>query len=154
MAATDLDLRGTWGDRTFGPTTVQELERGYDMGVGSMRVDLRGVELPPGRTTLPLELGAGEIQVLVPDDLCVPDRRRRSDRRRRRRQRRAGRRRPRRRRPARRSRRARRTVRLDVDLGLGAVRVGDAFTDRHGPGRWHLDDGTGYDPAVACAGTP
>ena len=41
------------------------------MGAGSMRVDLRDVEFPPGRTTLPLELGAGEIQVLVPDDLCV-----------------------------------------------------------------------------------
>ena len=46
------------------------------------------------------------------------------------------------------------TVRLDVDLGLGAVRVGDYFTDRHGPGEWHVDGTTGYDPAVACAGTP
>ena len=133
VAATDLDLRGTWGDRTFTPTTIQEVERGYDMGAGSMRVDLRDVELPPGRTTLPLELGAGEIQVLVPDDLCVltdakvrmgavdggndeqggvdldiVDRRAVAP--------------------------GTPTVRLDVDLGLGAVRVGDYFTDRHGPG--------------------
>jgi hypothetical protein len=36
-----------------------------------MRVDLRDLELPPGRTELPLELGIGEIQVLVPDDMCV-----------------------------------------------------------------------------------
>ncbi len=153
VAATDLDLRGTWGDRTFTPTTLQEVERGYDMGAGSMRVDLRDVEFPPGRTTLPLELGAGEIQVLVPDDLCVltdakvrmgavdggndeqggvdldiVDRRAVVP--------------------------GTPTVRLDVDLGLGAVRVGDYFTDRHGPGEWHLDDTTGYDPAVACAGTP
>ena len=41
------------------------------MGLGSMRVDVRDVELPPGRTDLPLEIGMGEIQVLVPDDLCV-----------------------------------------------------------------------------------
>jgi len=41
------------------------------MGVGAMRVDLRELELPPGRTELPLEIGVGEIQVLVPDDMCV-----------------------------------------------------------------------------------
>ena len=71
VAATDLDVRGTWGDRTFRPGTVSELERGYEMGVGSMRVDVRDVELPPGRTDLPLEIGMGEIEVLVPDDVCV-----------------------------------------------------------------------------------
>ena len=38
---------------------------------GRMKVDLRDVDLPPGRTDLPLELGMGEIQVLVPDDVCV-----------------------------------------------------------------------------------
>jgi hypothetical protein len=41
------------------------------MGLGSLKVDVRDVELPPGRTDLPLEIGMGEIQVLVPDDLCV-----------------------------------------------------------------------------------
>jgi phage shock protein PspC (stress-responsive transcriptional regulator) len=71
VAATDLDVRGTWGDRTFRPATVAELGDGYEMGVGSMRVDLRELELPPGRTELPLEIGVGEIQVLVPDDMCV-----------------------------------------------------------------------------------
>lgn len=71
VAATDLDVRGTWGDRTFRPATVAELGDGYEMGVGSMRIDLRDLELPPGRTELPLQLGVGEIQVLVPDDMCV-----------------------------------------------------------------------------------
>ena len=36
-----------------------------------MTVDLRDVELPPGRTDLPLELGMGEVQVMVPEDMCV-----------------------------------------------------------------------------------
>jgi hypothetical protein len=128
VAATDLDVRGTWGDRTFRPATVAELGDGYEMGVGSMRVDLRDLELPPGRTELPLQLGVGEIQVLVPDDMCVtsdgnislgvmdtgggeqggvdvdvtdgraPD-------------------------PG------VRYLHLDVDLGIGAVRVGDRFFD-------------------------
>jgi len=71
VAATDLDVRGTWGDRTFRPGTVAELGRGYEMGVGSMKVDTRDVELPTGRTDLPLDIGMGEILVLVPDDVCV-----------------------------------------------------------------------------------
>jgi phage shock protein PspC (stress-responsive transcriptional regulator) len=71
VAATDLDVRGTWGDRTFRPADVAELAGGYDMGVGSMRVDMRDVDLPAGRTDLRLDLGMGEIQVIVPDDLCV-----------------------------------------------------------------------------------
>lgn len=71
VAATDLDVRGTWGERTFRPGTVAEVERGYEMGLGEMRVDMRNVDLPAGRTVLPLEIGMGEIQVLVPRDLCV-----------------------------------------------------------------------------------
>jgi len=71
VAASDLDLRGTWGERTFRPASAAELARGYEMGVGAMSVDLRDLELPPGRTTLPLELGAGQIQVAVPRDVCV-----------------------------------------------------------------------------------
>ena len=42
-----------------------------------MQVDLRDVELPPGRTELPLELGMGEIQVLVPERHVRHHRRRR-----------------------------------------------------------------------------
>jgi phage shock protein PspC (stress-responsive transcriptional regulator) len=71
VAATDLDVRGTWGDRLFAPATVAEVEDGYEMGAGQMRVDLRDVDLPAGRTTLPVRIGMGEIQVLVPDATCV-----------------------------------------------------------------------------------
>src|SRR3712207_5804485 len=71
VAATDLDVRGTWGDRTFRPLDVADLDRGYEMGMGSMKVDLRDVQLPPGRTDLHLDMGFGEIVVLVPGDMCV-----------------------------------------------------------------------------------
>jgi phage shock protein PspC (stress-responsive transcriptional regulator) len=71
VAAADLDLRGDWGEKTFRPATVAELGDGYEMGAGAMRIDLRDLELPPGRTELPLEIGMGEIQVLVPEDMCV-----------------------------------------------------------------------------------
>jgi predicted membrane protein len=36
-----------------------------------MRIDLRDVSLPTGRTDLNLDMGMGEIQLLVPDDMCV-----------------------------------------------------------------------------------
>ena len=71
VAATDLDIRGTWGDRTFTPTSIADVEQGYDMGVGSMRVDLRNVDVPAGTTVMPLELGIGEIQVIADRDVCL-----------------------------------------------------------------------------------
>ena len=145
VAATDLDVRGTWGERTFRPATVAELGDGYEMGAGSMKVDLRDLELPPGRTELPLEIGMGEIQVLVPEDMCVVtagdislgaadtgggeeggvdfeiDDGRMPD-------------------PG------VSYVHLDVDIGFGGLSVGDRFRGRdHGPGWWrdgHVDAGT------------
>jgi phage shock protein PspC (stress-responsive transcriptional regulator) len=135
VAATDLDVDGTWGDRTFRPAAVDELADGYKMGVGAMRVDLRDLELPPGRTDLPLELGLGEIQVLVPDDMCVitdadisvgainagdgeqggidlevVDRRIPAP--------------------------GVPYLHVRADVGIGAVRVGDRFLDWDGPRRW------------------
>jgi phage shock protein PspC (stress-responsive transcriptional regulator) len=71
VAATDLDLRGTWGDRTFTPTSIADVEQGYEMGVGSMRIDLRDVDIPAGRTDLPVELGMGEILVRADPDVCL-----------------------------------------------------------------------------------
>jgi hypothetical protein len=71
VAATDLDVRGTWGDRLYVPATVTEVADGYEMGAGQLRVDLRDVDLPPGRTTLPVKIGMGEIQVIVPEGTCV-----------------------------------------------------------------------------------
>ena len=71
VAATDLDLRGTWGDRTFHPVSVAELADGYEMGVGSMKLDLRDVDVPAGRTDLPVELGMGEILVRADPDVCL-----------------------------------------------------------------------------------
>jgi hypothetical protein len=109
------------------------------MGVGSMKVDLRELELPPGRTELPLELGVGEIQVLVPDDMCVTtdaaislggvdageggeggvdldlrDRRIPDP--------------------------GVRYVHLDVDIGIGHFTVGDRFFDWDRGPRWARDD--------------
>ncbi len=151
VAATDLDLEGTWGDRTFRPATVEQLAGGYEMGVGAMRVDLRDVELPPGRTELPLELGMGEIQVLVPDDMCViteavvsvgavdtgdgeqggididvTDSRIPAP--------------------------GVDYLHIDADIGIGALRVGDHFRAFGGPDRWHDDAVLPGTSMAACEG--
>jgi phage shock protein PspC (stress-responsive transcriptional regulator) len=155
VAATDLDVSGTWGDRTFRPGTVAQVERGYEMGVAEMRIDMRDVDLPPGRTVMPLEIGLGEIQVLVPRDLCVttegdigmgefdvgdgnqsgvdlnidegPY-----------------------------VASGVRELHIAADIGVGALYVGHDFFDRpHGPGRWN-DDFDRIDARanrLACEGT-
>ena len=71
VSAADLKLDGQWGDRTFRPAQTADLGGGYKMGVGHMQVDLRGVELPRGRTNMPVKLGVGELEVAVPRDVCV-----------------------------------------------------------------------------------
>jgi phage shock protein PspC (stress-responsive transcriptional regulator) len=71
VSAADLEVKGPWGDRTYRPLTAAELSDGYQMGFAHMQIDARKVDLPPGRTELALKLGAGELEVAVPDDVCV-----------------------------------------------------------------------------------
>jgi phage shock protein PspC (stress-responsive transcriptional regulator) len=71
VAAAGLDVNGGVGERDYQPTTVAELEDGYRLGIGEMRLDLTQVDLPPGRTPLDLDMGIGSVRLLVPDDVCV-----------------------------------------------------------------------------------
>jgi phage shock protein PspC (stress-responsive transcriptional regulator) len=71
VAAAGLDVNGGVGDRDYQPTTVAELEDGYQLGIGQMNLDLTQVDLPPGRTPLKLDMGIGSVRMLVPDDVCV-----------------------------------------------------------------------------------
>jgi phage shock protein PspC (stress-responsive transcriptional regulator) len=70
-AAAGIDADGGMGERDYRPTTLGELRDGYELGVGELRLDLRGVDLPAGRTPLKLDMGIGSVRVLVPDDVCV-----------------------------------------------------------------------------------
>lgn len=71
VAAADLDIEGGAGDREYRPSSVSELRDQYKLGVGQLVVDLRDVDLPAGRTNLAVDVGVGEAIVLVPDDACV-----------------------------------------------------------------------------------
>jgi hypothetical protein len=71
VAAAGIDVDGGIGDRDYRPTSLTEVRDGYSLGIGELRVDLRDVDLPVGRTPLKLDMGIGSVRVLVPDDVCV-----------------------------------------------------------------------------------
>jgi phage shock protein PspC (stress-responsive transcriptional regulator) len=71
VAAAGIDVDGGVGDRDYRPTSLAELRDGYELGVGELRIDLREVDLPAGRTPLELDMGIGSVRVLVPEDVCV-----------------------------------------------------------------------------------
>ena len=71
VAAAGIDADGGVGDRDYRPTSLAEMRDGYKLGIGELRVDLRDVDLPAGRTPLELNMGIGSVRVLVPEDVCV-----------------------------------------------------------------------------------
>lgn len=64
---------GGFGEFRVAPTTVAAVQPVYSESVGEFELDLRGLDLavagPPVRTSV--ELGAGEVRVLVPADADV-----------------------------------------------------------------------------------
>jgi len=71
VSAADVDLHGGVGDRAYRPHTIQEVRDSYRLGVGELTVDLRDVTFPAGDRELDLRLGTGQIDLIVPDDVCV-----------------------------------------------------------------------------------
>ena len=71
VAAADIDLDGGVGDREYHPASAAELRDRYEIGIGSIDVDLTDVDLPTGRTDLDIDVGIGEALVYVPRDACV-----------------------------------------------------------------------------------
>jgi phage shock protein PspC (stress-responsive transcriptional regulator) len=74
VAASELDIKGGMGERSYRPTSLSELQPRYKLGAGEMRIDLRDVQLPDGRTPLNVKMGAGHVVVYVPEDVCVSSR--------------------------------------------------------------------------------
>jgi phage shock protein PspC (stress-responsive transcriptional regulator) len=74
VAAADVKLDGGVGEREYRPASVEDLRAVYEVGIGSLTVDLRGVDFPPGDTRVRIDAGMAEVQVLLPRDVCVaPD---------------------------------------------------------------------------------
>ena len=74
VAAADVKLEGGVGERMYRPADVSEIRSVYELGVGEMEIDLREVEFPAGDTRLRIDVGVGEVRVLLPRDVCAaPD---------------------------------------------------------------------------------
>ena len=59
------------GDRTYVAAGAMDVHRDYRLGVGSLRVDLRGVPLPVGETPVGARVGIGELRVIVPAGVAL-----------------------------------------------------------------------------------
>jgi hypothetical protein len=71
VAASDLDVRGGHGDRTYRPASADAVKGSYRLGAGHLTVDLRDARLTPGDHRLKIRLGVGEAEVLVAPNVCV-----------------------------------------------------------------------------------
>ena len=72
VSAAGIDLNGGVGDRNYRPATVAQVNDRYELGIGSLIVDLRDVDLPKDQTTnLAVDVGLGEAVLYVPADACV-----------------------------------------------------------------------------------
>lgn len=71
VAASGVDLDGGIGERDYRPTSVAELQDAYQLGIGSLDLDLTDLDLPTGRTDVAVDLGIGEAVIYVPAGACV-----------------------------------------------------------------------------------
>jgi phage shock protein PspC (stress-responsive transcriptional regulator) len=72
-AAADLDFPGGIGEETHRPLTVASLPAdGYELGIGRLEVDLRELAWGPDQVVpLDVDAGLGQIDVVVPERVCV-----------------------------------------------------------------------------------
>ena len=71
LGSTGVSLRGGVGDRTYAPTRAVEVLDEYRLGVGSLDLDLSGVELSGQLKRIKLSSGVGDLQVIVPANADV-----------------------------------------------------------------------------------
>lgn len=71
VSAAGIDFDGGVGEREYKPASASALRDSYEIGMGELVVDLRDAKLPAGDTRLQLDVGLGEAQLIVPEDVCV-----------------------------------------------------------------------------------
>ena len=61
-----VPLRGSFGERSYRPQTVAQIPETYELAAGSLKIDLRDVDLDQGPVVVVGTVGFGELVVLVP----------------------------------------------------------------------------------------
>ena len=70
-AVTPVSVGAGIGEKNERPTTVAALEPGYEHGIGELDLDLGGITLPEGTTSVDASVGIGKLVVTVPEDIGV-----------------------------------------------------------------------------------
>ena len=65
LAATNVEFSGGVGEKNESPESVDELEDPYELGIGSLKLDLTELDLDED-TTVRAQIGIGELAVTVP----------------------------------------------------------------------------------------
>jgi len=72
VAAADIDMDGSIGQRVRVPATVADIPDEYELGIGELVVDLRRLDWPRNRPVdVRLRVGVGHALVVVPEGTCV-----------------------------------------------------------------------------------
>lgn len=67
----DVPLGGGIGEGNYHPRSVAAVERDYELGIGSLKIDLRDVDFSGGARAIDASIGIGELKVWVPDGARV-----------------------------------------------------------------------------------
>jgi len=72
MKAADVHLRGGWGDRDIAVASAADLHDRYDLSAGSLRIDLRDLQLADGEErSVRARVGMGDLVIRVPQGVTV-----------------------------------------------------------------------------------
>ncbi len=68
----DVPVHGGVGDRTWRPTSVEQLRSEYRLGIGDAELDLSQLDLSTaGRQRVAVRQGVGDLTIIVPDGVVV-----------------------------------------------------------------------------------
>jgi phage shock protein PspC (stress-responsive transcriptional regulator) len=70
-AITPVSVGAGIGEKSERPTTVTALDRSYELGIGDLELDLTGVTLPAGTTSVDTSVGIGQLVVTVRKDVAL-----------------------------------------------------------------------------------
>jgi phage shock protein PspC (stress-responsive transcriptional regulator)/predicted membrane protein len=71
VSAMDVRLEGTIGDRNYRPLAADDVARTYEIAIGELDLDLSNTALASGDTPVDLNVGIGDLAVVVPQGVAV-----------------------------------------------------------------------------------
>ncbi|MEX2280821.1 MAG: LiaF domain-containing protein [Acidimicrobiia bacterium] len=67
----DLDLNGGIGQRRVAVDSIEELSESYELAIGELVIDLRGIDFGSETVELDASVGIGSLHIIIPDGIGV-----------------------------------------------------------------------------------